>query len=63
MTDTITSKQFKAINQLLARLIYAKDSSDGMRQAAKEARKDLHLLFGPDNTAGPAAENAGGTGT
>jgi hypothetical protein len=42
-------KLFKEINQLLARLIYAPDTSEAMREAAKDARRSLHRLFGKNN--------------
>ena len=44
----MTPKLFKQINEFLARLIYAADTSAAMSTAAKAARKDLHRLFGAD---------------
>lgn len=42
-------KLFKQINELLARLIYAPDTTKAMREAAKDARRSLHRLFGKDS--------------
>ncbi len=37
----MTPELFKKINRLLARLIYAKDTPEPMREAAKDARRAL----------------------
>jgi hypothetical protein len=37
----MTPKLFRQINEFLARLIYAPDTSEAMREAAKEARQAL----------------------
>lgn len=45
----MNSRIFKQINELLARIIYAPDTSEAMRDAAKDARRSLHRLFGRGN--------------
>ncbi len=45
----MTPNQFKRFNEYLARLIYAPDTTEAMRKAAKDARKELHRLYGANS--------------
>lgn len=57
----ITPKEFRQMNQLLARLIYDPDTSDAMRQAAKRARQALfRYRDGANPQPGPTAHSADG---
>jgi hypothetical protein len=43
----MTPEEFKKINEFLARMIYASDTSESMREAAKDARRSLfRLVYG-----------------
>ena len=55
----MTPQLFREMNELLARLIHAPDTSEAMRKAAKKARQALLRHYGIDND--PAtAHNADG---
>jgi hypothetical protein len=42
----MSRKLFRQINEFLASLIYGPDTTPAMREAAKDARRSLHRLFG-----------------
>jgi hypothetical protein len=45
----MTAEEFKQLNEFLARLIYDPNTPDKMKEAAKDARRSLHRLFGTND--------------